>query len=203
MDKWLYGDELQFVLRLERTEGIAGQRVTRKCEGPRTGTTAYPAVLASTAFALELTGGMQGTQKRGMPVNINEMIDAHVASYERQETGRVNVTFAGYKYDAIAVANPKSAIDRALLDLVRRLASFLHSIERQTAKRRSLRRFNLERCIFRDIEHPVHTFFALFRSKRLQRFAGSDRNQEEKAPAHNLECFQQFVDLRQIVCRFL
>jgi hypothetical protein len=31
-----------------------------------------------------------------------------------------------------------------LFDLVRRMASFLHSIERQTAKRRSLRRLNLE-----------------------------------------------------------
>ena len=79
-----------------------------------------------------------------MPVNIYEMIDARVASYESQETGRVNVTLAGDKYDAVALANPKSTIDRALLDLVRRMASFLHSLERQTAKRQSLRRLNLE-----------------------------------------------------------
>ena len=64
MDGWLYSDLLQFVLGLERTEGIAGQRITGKCEGPRTGTAAYPAVLASTAFALELIGKMQGTKKR-------------------------------------------------------------------------------------------------------------------------------------------
>ena len=82
-DETLQRYVIQFVPGLVRTEWIAGQRITRKCESPRPGTAAYPGVLASTAFALELSGRMQRTQKRGMAVNIHEMIEAHVASYKR------------------------------------------------------------------------------------------------------------------------
>lgn len=117
---------------------------------------------------------MQRNEKRGMPVNIHEMIAAHVASHERQEAGRVDVTLVGNKYDTVAIADSKSTIDRGLLDFGRRSASFLHSFKRETAKGRSLSCFNLEGRGFRQVENSAHAFLALSGSQRLQHFAASD-----------------------------
>ena len=151
-------------VRLVRTEWIAGQRITCECEGPRTGPAAYRGVFASTTFALELSRRMQSTKKCRVTINIYEVIAAHIARRERQEARWVNVTLIGNKHDAVAIADPKSTIDRALRDFIRRSASFLHSLERHTTKRRSLGRLDLEGRSFRDIEYPIHTFFALFPS---------------------------------------
>src|SRR6185437_6511164 len=104
--------------RLVRAEWIARQGVAYACKGPRPGAAADLPVFASTAFPLELFRRVQCTKKRGVAIDINQMISANVTCLQRQKTGRINIALARDEYNAIAIADPETAIDRALSDLI-------------------------------------------------------------------------------------
>ena len=142
---------------------------------------------------------MESLEQRRVAVDVHQIVDAHIAAGERQESGGINVSLVGDEDDAVAVADSESTVDRGLLDLVAGMPFRAHLVQSDAAIGGRLGGLYRKRRLLGEIVGPVHQLFAVLRSDRLELLAAAHCDQVEEAPAHDLVLLQELVDCRQVV----
>lgn len=104
--------------RFIRAERVARQRITTKRKGSRTGASTYLRKFALATLAAEFSRTMQSAEKRGMTIDIDEMIAAHVAGLNRQKAGWIDIALIGNENYPVSITDFKPARNGALLDFI-------------------------------------------------------------------------------------
>src|SRR5450755_2775362 len=121
---------------------------------------------------------------------------SYIAAAQGQEAGRINVSLAGNEDDSMAVTNLETPVNRTSLDFGSGLTVPVHPVQGQAPVGWRFRRLDRKRRSRHEVENPVHDLFGTVGRDLLQCPAAAHRDQEEQAPAHYGESFQEFIDRR-------
>ncbi len=181
-------------VRLVHAEGVGAERVAGGGEGSGAGAAAEGPVVADAAAIFEVGGVVELAEEGGVAVDIDEVVVEHAADGQGEEAGGADVAGVRNEHDAVAVADAVAAGSAGLADLFAGHAFGTHAFEDDAAEGGGFCGGDGEVRLAANRVNPLHEGFAFFGGKGLQDFAAADGDEEEEAPAGDVEGLQQFVD---------